>query len=234
MINIQHITQIEKLVPLGNKQLQANEVRVFLWQHTLTAQQLLQLATTQHIPLIHHYENLPEKRRVEKLSIQLLINQLFNAFTPIHKQESGKPYLPHKKLEISISHTQHVYALSLSPQPHGIDVEQRSNKAQKVAQMFTTSQETAPFLAPPLYTSIKQADLYTTLWSCKEAIYKHQNTHDLSFRNHIHLHPLTNTLIQAILTHPHLAQSPNCEVFCKQYPTFILTLSAHTSIICEK
>ncbi len=234
LVIVEHIKRIEELVPLGSTDMRGDEVRVFLWGHHLSAQELLQIAPSLAGSPTEDYKDLPEKRRVEKLSIQLMINRLYGKTITIGKRPSGRPFLSGSNLEISISHTTGVYALSLSLQRHGIDVEQYSEKAHRSARMFTSKEEISPFKELQTGGEEPLANLYTMIWSGKEALFKYVDQEGLSFREHMNLRPIASSLMKAFINAPHIAEIPHCQVFYKQFPSFILTCCSSSSVISKK
>lgn len=229
MITIEHIHSLKELVPLSQKEILEKEVRVFLWQHNFGLEELLKQSHLTPVELgIDTYPPKKEKRDIERLSIQLLVNSFFENNVKIQKLPSGRPYLAEEKLFISISHTKGVFALSISRHQHGIDVEQNGDKAMRVASMFTSAEE----LKRLGLLNKNQAEWFTTIWSAKEAIYKYYDIEGLSFKNHIKLAPSSsnptpwhaNCLLRG-------SQLDSCEIFYKQYPSFVLTCCSTASII---
>lgn len=219
---------IKRLVPLDVTQLANGEVRVFLWHHTYRREALTNLAHAL-CPNIEQEDiaQLRDKRFIEKLSIRLLLNLLIPQST-IKYLETGRPYLSSPAIEISISHTKDVYAISFSTERHGMDIEHYSKTALKVRSMFVNNNE---------QTWLKQGEFplgriekYTMLWSAKEAIYKYVDIPGLSFKHDI----VTEFDKERFILLASLSkQRCLCMVESLPYPEFILNVAKRLDNIPE-
>lgn len=147
----------------------------YLWQHCLGPTALSDLAHI-YYPLLHFedFDSLSKKRMVERLSVSMIAAQIIGCQTRILHSDTGAPYLPEDSLCISVSHSHNVYALSLSTEKHGIDVEQWGNKAYKVRKHFLQPDE--EFLMTDLSSILGGVERAATmLWSAKESAYKFLN-----------------------------------------------------------
>lgn len=173
---------ITKLVPIANAPIANAEVRVFLWHHTFNRQSLIKIAETNYPNITKKIETaLCDKRFIEKLSIQMLIHQVFGALTELSHYPTGRPFLSTNEYEISISHTKNVYALSVSSQRHGIDIELFNKKTIDVAKTYVNECE-KKWLCKNEQNKINQ---HTALWCIKEAVYKLYDQPGLSFKSDI-------------------------------------------------
>lgn len=95
---------------------------------------------------------------------RILLAQVLG-FEPLLKVgEHGKPYLAeHPEIECNLSHTKGLVACAISEQPVGVDVEQSSRKALRVAARFFTPCERAAVQS--------NADA-VRIWTRKEALLK--------------------------------------------------------------
>lgn len=180
-------------------------VSVFLWQHSMSARQLLDYAHI-HAPLLSYarYEALSEKRLCERLSIDLLLSRLMGCEVIIAHNDLGAPELVEAGREdlylldgdsgedskalplISISHSANLYALSFGYSPHGIDIESWGAKALRVVGKFISAHEESLLdaLLPRLGSPKRVA---TMLWSAKEAAYKCFGHQGLDFREDLQI-----------------------------------------------
>ena len=194
-----------------------NEIRVFLCHHTMTRATLDKC--TEELKLNIHtpdLDTLADKRYIEKLSIRILLAVLIGKENYIQYHATGRPYLPQSPFEISISHTQHTYALSLSTIRHGIDIEKWSDKPQRVAQMYVNKQD---YLSE--HALAQKSIWHTTLWSAKEAVYKLYDQAGLSFKNDILVQEWGTDCLQILS--PRLNKECNVRYTC--YPHFVLTIA---------
>lgn len=175
--------KIERLVPLDVTQLTNGEVRVFLWHHTYGREALTRLAC-KLCPdiMLEDIAQLRDKRFTEKLSVRLLLKRLMPQDALLYL-ETGRPCLTSSDIEISISHTKDVYAISFSHERHGIDIEHYCKTALRVKSMFVNDKEQS-WLNQKEFP-LGSIEKYTMLWSAKEAIYKYVDMPRLSFKHDI-------------------------------------------------
>lgn len=208
----------EELFSLGRVENTGEEPAIFLWQHSYTESHLKIFLS--HNNLFESDNDIPDmsvKRRIEKLSLRLMAFCLLGNKAKIVHSASGRPYLLHSETEISISHSHGVYALSLSHLRHGIDVEQKSEKALRLVEKFLQPSETAWVNNPTEHT--EKADRATLMWSAKEAVYKCADAEGLRLKEDICLSP-TSSHAFTVLT------KPNGKTFKVEYifsPSFVLT-----------
>lgn len=216
------VTVFENLHELKPLTVVNAEPKVFVWNHQLNSDTITQLAQ-KHLPtwmVENEVTKFSNKRRVERLSVRLILNQLLGADAIIDYEESGRPFLTKHNIEISISHTKNAYAVSLATVRHGLDIEQWSNKALKVKSMFVNDNEAKMLTSPtPLACTTEMAA--TTLWSAKEAAYKLKSIAGLSLKQDIELTLLSDHLLEVYYPNnpPHKAliayeQLETCVVTC--------------------
>ena len=220
--------------------------RVYVWEHDWNAE-TLKAFCSEHFPevifndLADTYK--ADKRLVEKLSVRLLLH-LMMPHVPRHEyRATGQPFLPHSPYSISISHTRHVYAVSIGTQPHGIDVEQWSGKAARVGSQFLSEREnewlaamcTEWNVANSTLSSTKEPPLplmtndawYTVLWSAKEAVYKCFSELAPRLKDDITLHPKHPGPATGLLPHifAHVKQVEGYfPITYELHPHFVLTI----------
>lgn len=123
-------------------------------------------------------------RRLEWLSVRVLLYHLLGEEKQIAYYPNGKPHLSDYSQFISISHTRGYVAVMLSPLNEvGIDIEQYGERVQKVAHKYMRADE-----IPTLY---KGDDTWSLLlhWSAKEVMFKCMDTSEVDFRKHLHIFP---------------------------------------------
>lgn len=162
------------------------DINIYIWEHHLEAKVLNELYQSATLPDKGNDDlcRFHGKRYIERISIRILLQQLLDDQSGIHYLETGRPLLTSGLAELSISHTKDIYAISLSKEKHGMDVEQWGNKALKLINMFLNKEEqlllndSSALLCSPEKNA-------TLLWSAKEAIYKYVDQPGLSFKEDI-------------------------------------------------
>lgn len=197
------------------------EVIAYLWQHCLDEYALDDLAHI-HYPLLpfDQYKALSTKRKLERLSIDMLASQLLGYKIRILHKESGEPYLNNSQIRISISHTNNLYCLSLAKDRHGMDVEQWGVTAYKVKSKFLTADEESliSYFLPQMKTKERAA---TLLWSAKEAAYKFIATKGVQLLRDIHLTIDSHENLQATFSTSNEEQTTLIRY--ELYPACVLT-----------
>lgn len=198
---------------------------ICLWQHHFSEEQLAALlpdnvrSETDDI-----FSCQSAKRRIERLSVRLMLLRLLGPEARLRYLPTGRPVLDTGGPEISISHTQGVYALSLAARRHGIDVETLSPKALRVADKYLQPAETELLHSQtlPAEHTLRPLDAErraTLLWSAKEAVYKHFDIPGLELKDDILLMPGHGGALQARLPR----QGMTARVHCQTFSGFVLT-----------
>ena len=118
-----------------------------------------------------------ERRKIEWLSVRVLLYFMLKEDKQIGYSSEGKPFLTDDSFFISISHTKGYVAVILSSvAPVGIDIEQYAQRVHKVSDRYIRSDEqTEPY----------QGDMTWGLllhWSAKEAVFKRMENADADLR----------------------------------------------------
>lgn len=160
---------------LGLWRLEENEI-FFLTQLKLYEHEWQKLGTISH----------PQKR-LEWLSSRLCLKEILKIS---HRdrieslnQVSGKPYLSNNSHFISYSHS-HKYAAAIASQKGevGIDLEYLERKRNpKTRRLFMNEAELAYYEANPTQ------EVFLTIWSAKETLYKIVSQKGVSFKEHMFL-----------------------------------------------
>jgi phosphopantetheinyl transferase len=155
-----------------------------LWRIEEDAQELISRLQLKH----HETDTLLNlsagKRRLHWLSTRVLLRHLLGdpAYIDCRIDDHGKPYLSNFPHRISLSHSYNYAAVMVSEDKDvGIDIEQISNKIERIAGKFMKDEELA-FIA----SANRTQHLYIC-WCAKEAIYKLRGKTGVSFKEHIHL-----------------------------------------------
>jgi phosphopantetheinyl transferase len=130
----------------------------------------------QHFTSIH--------RRLEWLSIRILLYTLLGEEKKIKYRSTGKPYLPDYSYCIGISHTRGYAAVILSSiKEVSIDIEQYGERIRRVAHKFMHDDE-----QPSIYLN---SDIWSLLlhWSAKEVMFKCMDATFVDFHKHFRIYP---------------------------------------------
>lgn len=164
-----------------------NECRWGIWKMEETLQALLDLLPYEHLYKQELLTFSSEHRRIEWLSVRVLLFTLLGEEKEIAYYPSGKPYLLDNSFSISISHTRGYVAVILasSEKRIGIDIEQYGKRVHNVASKYMRTDE-----IPSLYDGVTTWSLLLH-WSAKEAIFKCLDTSGVDLRNHLRIFPFT-------------------------------------------
>lgn len=123
-------------------------------------------------------------RRLEWLTIRVLLHQLTGKDIDIEYQKNGKPFLADNKTHISISHTKGYATLILSTQYEvGIDIEQFDRRVEKVTSHYMHADE-----IPQAYQGDKIWSLLLH-WCAKETMFKCLNQENVDIVHELHIYP---------------------------------------------
>jgi 4'-phosphopantetheinyl transferase len=140
------------------------------------------------LPQIHLYPGERERwmgfksdaRKIEFLSVRVLLKELIGVCGPIVYNDRKKPYLHQSEYRISISHSQNLTAIMLSKTKKiGLDLEYMSHKIETIEHRFINQDEY--ITCNPLQ---KKYHLYIH-WCAKEALYKICDKQDISFMKNL-------------------------------------------------
>lgn len=118
-----------------------------------------------------------ERRKMEWLSVRVLLYSMLQEDKEIGYSLEGKPYLTDHSFFISISHTKGYVAVILSPiAPVGIDIEQYGHRVKRVYDRFIRPDEQVePYLGDVTWSMLLH-------WSAKETIFKSMENADADLR----------------------------------------------------
>lgn len=125
-----------------------------------------------------------ERRRQEWLAVRVLLKELLGEETQIAYRPNGAPYLPDRKLHISISHTKGYVAVMLDERfPVGIDVEYLSDRVHKIRSRFLCPEE------EEMIDAVHETEHLLVCWCAKETLFKLISQSEIDLRWHLRLFP---------------------------------------------
>lgn len=123
-------------------------------------------------------------RKLEWLSVRVLLKELNGPGSRIHYNGNRKPHLHDRSKNISIAHSHYYTCILLSPTKKlGIDLEFMSHRISRIAHKFMNEKE---YLTPE--EDHKKLHLYIH-WCAKEALYKICDKQDISFKQNLTIEP---------------------------------------------
>ncbi|MGC8803201.1 MAG: 4'-phosphopantetheinyl transferase superfamily protein [Bacteroidales bacterium] len=124
------------------------------------------------------------QRKLEWLSVRVLINQMLNRPCRIVYNGSRKPFLECNTYHVSISHSHQLTAVLLSTSHKvGIDLEYMSHQIHRIAHKFINEKE---YITTNI--SLQRLHLYIH-WCAKEALYKICDKQDINFKQNLTILP---------------------------------------------
>lgn len=161
------------------------DYRWAIWKNDETIEELLEL-----IPEHEKYRSQIERfsaphRRMEWLSVRVLLFTLLGKNVDVAYATNGRPYLRNLSASISISHTKGYVAVLLAKSSckPGVDIEQYGERVCKVAHRFMHAEE-----SPSEYAGITIWSLLLH-WSAKETMFKAMDVPEVDFRTHLRVMP---------------------------------------------
>lgn len=125
-----------------------------------------------------------EARKMEFLSVRILLKALIGVCGPIVYSDNQKPFLHQSDYRISITHSRNLTAIMLSKTKKvGIDLEFMSHKISKVAHRFINEDE---YITSS--EDLRKYHLYIH-WCAKEALFKLCDKQDINFLKNLTIEP---------------------------------------------
>ena len=124
------------------------------------------------------------KRKLEWLSVRVLLNKMTRSDQRIIYNGNRKPFLRDKSFNISISHSEQYTTVLLSPDSRvGVDIEKMKSKIVKVANKFLTDEE--------LSNVDEEQEIFHLYlyWCAKESLYKLFDKKNIYFKEDIFIEP---------------------------------------------
>jgi len=127
---------------------------------------------------------LNHQRKLEWLSVRVLMNNLLEKDCSIVYNEQRKPFLACKSHNISISHSKNLTSILVSKNKRvGIDLEFMSHQIDNISRKFINNNE--EITTDPEF---KRLHLYIH-WCAKEALYKICDKQDINFKQNLTIRP---------------------------------------------
>lgn len=156
-----------------------------IWKMSETLDELLHMLPRTEVYRQGMQRFSAEHRRLEWLSVRVLLFSLLGEEKEIAYLSSGKPYLADQSASISISHTRGYVSVIIGEpgKEVGIDIEQYGERVHKVAHKYMRADE--------VLSLYKETDTWSLLlhWSAKEVMFKCLNTAEVDFREHLRIFP---------------------------------------------
>ena len=125
-----------------------------------------------------------EPRKLEWLSVRVLLNEMTGKELTITYNGNRKPFLIGNRYSISISHSRDLTAILLSQEKKvGIDLEYMSHRIGSIAHKFINERD--------VITSDEEQRKYHLYihWCAKEALYKICDKQDINFKDNLTIEP---------------------------------------------
>ena len=162
--------------------LKIQDAQIIVLELTETVNELIQFVQLSDNERIEFANIQSEKRKFEFLGIRFACKKLTGKNADLVYDENGKPHFSKQKLNISISHTKNLFAVVVHPNRHvGIDIEQNTDKVQKVYHRFLSKKEQITF---GNVINIRELQI---IWSAKEALYKIIGHEAVDFANQLEI-----------------------------------------------
>ncbi len=161
-------------------------------------------------------------RKMEYLSVRVLLKELLGREIRILHEDSGKPYLADGTYHVSISHTKGYAAVALHREREvGIDIEQVAERVRKVTSRFVREDE-----LPQLEQDAPMVQLQKLLivWSAKETLFKVLNCREVDFLEHLHIFPF--------ICHPEGGGMEGQELRTPEEKRYSLHYLLHPDFVC--
>ena len=198
---------------------QTDSFRIAVWHIVETLDELLSMLPDEDAVRQELQQRFRStSRQLEWTAVRVLLYTMLGRQVPILYHENGAPYLPKdEQMDISISHTRGYAAVALTTKGViGIDIEQISNRVQRVKSRFVRDDESAETITSMLLH-----------WSAKETAYKMLHRTNVDFLQHLSIQPFPEQeegtlLLRETRTDDKRTLSVNYKVF----PDFVLTYSS--------
>ena len=154
-----------------------------LWRIEESAEELLRLLDDQTFETAIAKIS-SEKRKREKLAVQLLLKTIVGNPVSIIYNEYGAPALADGSHHISISHCKDFAAVILHPTKRtGIDIEQISPRIEKLKHKFLSENEWQNI------DENKRIEQLFVYWCAKETLFKMMSENEIHFAGQLHIAP---------------------------------------------
>jgi 4'-phosphopantetheinyl transferase len=159
-----------------------------IWQITESYEELISRLNLlpEELSTLNGFQN--QQRKLEWLSVRVLINELLTRESRIIYNAEHKPFLYDYSHNISISHSKNLTSILLSKNKRvGIDLEFMSHQIMNISHKFINPNEYITDDA-----NLKKLHLYIH-WCAKEAMYKICDKQDINFKQNLIIEPFNVT-----------------------------------------
>lgn len=137
-----------------------------------------------HLPQFAESQQLSTKREIEKKGSNYLLKQLLHKNIELLYSESGKPFLDHSSIHLSISHSHDKLAIIINEhEKTGIDIELIRDKVKTIKSKFLSTDE--------LIDAGDDTEKLLIYWAAKETLYKIHGSNQVEFIKHLFVNPFT-------------------------------------------
>lgn len=190
-----------------------------IWEITETSDQLLDMLSEENKEKAHKYLSTirSKKRKLEWLSIRVVLQILTNDNKTVKHTSQGQPYLSDNSYQISISHSKDYAVVLLHKHKKvGVDIENYSNRILKIEKRFISDNE---------YIDPKNRTLHLILhWCAKETLYKLMDSTKIIFKEHLHIHPFQIQNKGVIKACESLSQDTTVfDIYYEVNPNYVIT-----------
>ncbi len=192
-----------------------------IWKVDETIEQLLSMLPHSDIYRSEANRFASPSRRLEWVTVRVLLYVLLGEEKDIRHRTDGKPYFSDHSHSLSISHTRGYVAIIVGrpSKEVGIDIEQYGERVCKVASKFMRPDERAGVY--------KGTDTWGLLlhWSAKETMFKCLNAEEVDFREHLQVFPFQ--IEKAGTFHAveyRTSEQQRFQIHYRLFPDFVLTL----------
>lgn len=190
-----------------------------IWEITETSDQLLDMLSEENKEKARKYLSTvrSKKRKLEWLSIRVVLQILTNDNKTVKHTSQGQPYLSDNSYQISISHSKDYAVVILHKHKKvGVDIENYSNRILKIEKRFISDDE---------YIDPKNRTLHLILhWCAKETLYKLMDSTQINFKEHLHIYPFQIQNKGVIKACESLSQDTTVfDIYYEVNPNFVIT-----------
>lgn len=138
--------------------------------------------TREELDMLERFSHMP--RKIEWLSVRVLLNEMTSTALSIYYNENRKPFIKGNSYFISISHSRDLTSIMLSREKKvGIDLEYMSHRIGSISHRFINEND--------VVTDDEEQRKYHLYihWCAKEALYKICDKQNINFRDNLTIEP---------------------------------------------
>ncbi len=173
-------------MPIHHIEHHRNKALSAVWEITETEEELRQQASIPQNELEELLLTNNPQRRVERLAVRALLNNMMGEKIYLRHHDNGRPFLPNNTANISITHTQRFAAIIYHEEENvGIDMESLARDFSAVEKKALSSNEKDYLCSKHRSTHLG------IMWCAKEAIYKFISENGIDFAKQIRIEKFT-------------------------------------------